>query len=165
MAEREPSRDGACAQVADALAGYHYGELDPDEERVLELHLEGCERCRAELARLRALVAQLDRLPVPLPSAAEWSRLELELRGRVAAVRADREWGDARPRRGAAVRAWSRWVAVAAVLVSVGVAIWSERRVSAERSRVAVLLRQVGELSLELGDVGRAQRAFEALMV
>jgi HEAT repeats/Putative zinc-finger len=49
-----------CDEAARLLPLYLYGELSFDEEERLELHLDGCELCRAEVDRQRRLNDLLD---------------------------------------------------------------------------------------------------------
>jgi HEAT repeats/Putative zinc-finger len=56
-----------CDEFGKSAPLYFYGELPPEEEERLEDHLDGCERCRAELERVRALAAALDRREAEVP--------------------------------------------------------------------------------------------------
>ncbi|ABC80008.1 anti-sigma factor family protein [Anaeromyxobacter dehalogenans] len=56
------------ARLHDAILEHAYGELPGGEARALERHLEACETCRAELARIRgtrALMSGLEDAPAP----------------------------------------------------------------------------------------------------
>lgn len=54
------STDRGHERWSDEIAAYMLGALEPPEAEALESHLEGCERCRAEL---RWLVPAIDALP------------------------------------------------------------------------------------------------------
>ena len=56
-----------CDALGKSVQLYFYGELTPEEEERLEDHLDGCDACRAELERLRALAAALDRRQEHVP--------------------------------------------------------------------------------------------------
>lgn len=69
-----------CASRADSLAGLVFGELHDEAAIELQLHLEGCETCRVEERRLRALRDDLRGADAPLAPAlrerlrAAWAR-------------------------------------------------------------------------------------------
>jgi hypothetical protein len=50
-----------CDDVLKSIPLYFYGELPPEEEERMEDHLDGCQACRDEAERMRALAAALDR--------------------------------------------------------------------------------------------------------
>jgi hypothetical protein len=78
-----------CEETRRNLALFLYGELSFDEEELVELHIDECRSCRAELDREKALLAALDRAEVvPAPDALETARAEL---GRRLALDAARE--------------------------------------------------------------------------
>ena len=56
-----------CDEFEKSVPLYFYGELPAEEEERLEDHLDGCEACRAELERLRALAVAFDRRQTPVP--------------------------------------------------------------------------------------------------
>jgi anti-sigma-K factor RskA len=56
-----------CDDVRDALAAYALGVLEPDERQVVELHLDTCARCRAELAPFERVTDSLALAPAPAP--------------------------------------------------------------------------------------------------
>jgi hypothetical protein len=58
-----------CEDMGRSIPLYFYGELPAEEEERVEDHLDGCEPCRVELERLRAVAAALDRREMPLPAA------------------------------------------------------------------------------------------------
>ncbi|MEO8270419.1 MAG: zf-HC2 domain-containing protein [Aureliella sp.] len=45
----------ACSQVATLLPAYVAGQLDEDQTRLVDAHLQGCERCRVKLSNMRAM--------------------------------------------------------------------------------------------------------------
>jgi anti-sigma factor RsiW len=53
-----------CLDVQMELQAYADGELSPEQAALLEQHLTGCDGCRAELARLQAVVAALETWPL-----------------------------------------------------------------------------------------------------
>jgi predicted anti-sigma-YlaC factor YlaD len=53
-----------CFEVQAELERYVDGELGPERTALLEGHLAGCEGCRAELARLEAVVAAVETWPL-----------------------------------------------------------------------------------------------------
>lgn len=56
-------------RLQDLLAGYVDGELDPEETRLVEAHLAGCEACRQDVQRQHLLHQRLSRIP-PSPDSA-----------------------------------------------------------------------------------------------
>lgn len=56
----------------DRLSEYLDGDLNQDEQRQLEQHLESCETCRSVLQELRAVVARAEGLPDREPEADLW---------------------------------------------------------------------------------------------
>jgi anti-sigma factor RsiW len=83
------------------------GELAPDAAAALERHVAQCAICRADLARVRALVRQAAALPESIePPAQAWAALRGRLRPR------------ARSARGYWVRDWGLRAAAAIVLVA-----------------------------------------------
>lgn len=57
-----------CDDTGKSIPLYFYGELPAEEEERVEDHLDGCEPCRGELERLRAVAAALDRREMPVPA-------------------------------------------------------------------------------------------------
>ena len=91
-------------RCSELLRGFVLGELDRDEQRAVERHLEGCARCGAELRSLRTLLAPTDGL----------TRGErADLRARVTEVIDDRPASEATAHR------WRRYQVVAAAAVIV----------------------------------------------
>ncbi len=56
-----------CQAVKEQMSAWLDQELDADAEAVLTAHLEGCEACRSEWRKLRALDAALGNLAAPVP--------------------------------------------------------------------------------------------------
>jgi len=70
-----------CEEARKNLALFLYGELSFDEEDLVEVHIDECAQCRAELQREKALFAALDGAEaVPAPHALEDARAELHRR-------------------------------------------------------------------------------------
>ncbi|RTQ99154.1 anti-sigma factor family protein [Halomonas nitroreducens] len=59
MSDHEREHAGAHGDWLERVAPYLDGELNEEEHRAMAQHLEGCELCRRELARQRALVQRL----------------------------------------------------------------------------------------------------------
>jgi anti-sigma-K factor RskA len=88
------------------LGPYLLGELTVEEERELELHLEGCPRCRGELERLRRAHALLQATADVVPPAELKDRVLAQVRGETPARSIGRWWF---------------WVSAAAALLVVAV--------------------------------------------
>ena len=74
-----------------ALVPYVKGELPAAERARVAAHLEGCDRCRAALADVRAVLGAL--APAPVAAEPHWGRYRAELRARLdARARAPRWW-------------------------------------------------------------------------
>lgn len=72
-----------CELVQSRLDEYCDGELNPTERRAVEDHLNGCESCREELRRVRALVDRARALRHDLqPSQDLWPRIAHDIAGR-----------------------------------------------------------------------------------
>jgi anti-sigma-K factor RskA len=83
-AERECDRP----ELAELVSGFALGCLDPEDEALVEAHLEGCSSCREELDRYEGVVGELaaalpsrepparlaKRLDAPEASRRRWSR-------------------------------------------------------------------------------------------
>ena len=70
-----------CVSVREQLPFLLYGELNFDEEEVVESHLDGCEDCRSALERERELSAAFDQVAVePSPALLRASREGLAAR-------------------------------------------------------------------------------------
>src|SRR5262245_47839410 len=59
----------SCERWNDAILGRLYDEIEPDQDRALESHLEGCAPCRASLAGLRRLRTVLQENEPEVPRA------------------------------------------------------------------------------------------------
>lgn len=92
-------------------------------------HLAVCERCRRDLAGLRAVLADLAAVEVPEPSPLYWDRLSSGVRERVASVQPS-------PRRWFMLVPW-RWVTPAACAVALAMAVLSTRRAEMPRQEPA----------------------------
>ncbi|MBI2766885.1 MAG: anti-sigma factor [Chloroflexi bacterium] len=114
--------------VADDLAAYALGALDPEDRARVEGHLAGCTVCRDELARYSAVAAALrEDSSEAAPPELVWERIAAHIRAGTPSPAA------------AAARAESRklrllgigWAATAAALVAVvAIAGWREFRSS-----------------------------------
>jgi anti-sigma factor RsiW len=71
-----------CFEVQVELEAYVDGELSPERTALLEQHLAGCEGCRAELARLQAVVAALESWPLVAEPAELTARVMAQVRPR-----------------------------------------------------------------------------------
>jgi len=80
-----------CFKVRAELETYADGELSPERSALLERHLAGCEGCRAELARLQAVVAALETWPLVAEPAQLAERVMARLRPRPVVSAADPE--------------------------------------------------------------------------
>lgn len=54
-----------CEEVLDLLEPWLDGDLPPDEEARVRVHLDSCPSCTAELALARAIQSELRSLPLP----------------------------------------------------------------------------------------------------
>jgi anti-sigma-K factor RskA len=139
------------------LAAFMLGALDGDEAAEFERHLEGCERCREEMAWLEPAVQTL-------PEAVERQEPPRQLReALMAEVREDVREAKARP----APARRRRWLlkpamgfAVIALLVAgvVGYEVGNDG--SGEGGGASTLERQVGEINVKMvqeGDGGTLQ--------
>lgn len=57
-----------CPEVQDHLSAWLDGELPPEASARVDRHLEACDACRRELAKLEALEQALAALPAPAPA-------------------------------------------------------------------------------------------------
>jgi hypothetical protein len=71
-----------CFDVQVELEAYVDGELSQERAALLERHLAGCEGCRAELARLQAVVAALETWPLVAEPAQLTARVMAQVRQR-----------------------------------------------------------------------------------
>ena len=68
-----------CEEVRKSLPLFFYGELSFEQEEMVETHLDGCDACRTEMARLRSMNAIFDDLEIePTPSLLRDARLRLD---------------------------------------------------------------------------------------
>lgn len=72
------------------LSLHLYGELTPDQDRLLQLHLESCPECRTELEKLNAMHALLDTEQSSEPEENLLAEVRQELRSSLRATRAKR---------------------------------------------------------------------------
>jgi anti-sigma factor RsiW len=63
----EDPMQAKCKEVQERLSAWLDGEAEEAWQAALSAHLEGCARCRRELAQLQALDAVLGDLPAPAP--------------------------------------------------------------------------------------------------
>lgn len=64
-----------CGKIGESLSAYLDGELTQQDRQLVEVHVEGCRRCRStlkELSRIREGIGQLD---PPQPSKEQWSKM------------------------------------------------------------------------------------------
>jgi len=79
-------------QAIERLDDYVSGELPDIERRLLERHLEGCGECRAEVEAIRALLADVAKLPTAIaPPADLWQGIAGRLEPRAAEAEPERE--------------------------------------------------------------------------
>jgi anti-sigma factor RsiW len=69
-----------CLDVQIALHAYVDGELSAEQAASLEQHLAGCAECRAELARLQAVMAALETWPLVVEPAHLTDRIMRQVR-------------------------------------------------------------------------------------
>lgn len=121
-------------RLRESLGAYLLGGLAPDDEREVQAHVAGCERCRSELARLEELVGPLSavdpddpapRVPAGLDARVEQTVRELAAEGAPAApeptARSGRRTADDPPAR-RALRPAAAALAAAAALVGAAAA-------------------------------------------
>jgi anti-sigma factor RsiW len=93
----------------DALSDLADGDLAPEARETLERHLASCVTCRADLARLRALIERVAALPRSIePPTDGWGRI----RGRLS------EHPSSAPHRNRWAREWGLRAAAAIILVA-----------------------------------------------
>jgi predicted anti-sigma-YlaC factor YlaD len=83
-----------CFDVQMELEAYVDGELSSERTALLKRHLAGCEVCRAELARLQAVVAALETWPSVAEPAQLTARVMAEVRQRPALPGFRIHWSD-----------------------------------------------------------------------
>jgi len=83
-----------CLKVQLESEAYLDGELDPARATYLERHLAECDECRAELARLQAVVEALETWPLVSEPAGLTARVMAHVRSRPALPRFRLRWSD-----------------------------------------------------------------------
>jgi anti-sigma factor RsiW len=83
-----------CLDVQPDLEAYVDGELGPERVALLEQHLAGCDACRAELARLQAVVDAMETWPLVAEPARLTARVMAQVRPRPTPPRFRVHWGD-----------------------------------------------------------------------
>ena len=83
-----------CFDVQVELETYVDGELSPERTALLERHLAGCEGCRAELARVQAVVAALETWPLVAEPAQLTARVMAQVRPRPVLPGFRIQWSD-----------------------------------------------------------------------
>jgi hypothetical protein len=81
----------------DELVAHYYGELNEAAEAQAAAHLDQCDACRANLARLKRVMAAIDTVTMPEPPAGfeeqMWSRLQPAVKREWAGERGDKRSG------------------------------------------------------------------------
>jgi anti-sigma factor RsiW len=90
MATDEKITIAACANLAQDLVLYYYGELAEPDRRKLDTHIETCTACALYLKQLENLLP-LTRKPDE-PAQAFWDDYSLELRHKIAEVQEKKSW-------------------------------------------------------------------------
>ena len=83
-----------CLDAQPDLGAYVDGELSPERATFLEQHLAGCDECRAELARLRAVVDAMETWPLVPEPARLRARVMAQVRPRPTLPRFRVHWSD-----------------------------------------------------------------------
>lgn len=130
----------AQTDLHDLAAAYALDALGPEDRWTYERHLDGCDRCRNEVAALRQSAAEM-------AYAAEGPEPPPELRNRIlAAARAE-------PRTATVVPIRRRWLfpatavaAVAAACAAIGLGLWANSLRDTEPLRVVALQQAPGNL-------------------
>jgi anti-sigma factor (TIGR02949 family) len=73
--------DQRCTELVDALSEFLDGEMDSDERRSFERHLEGCEGCRVALDQFQTVIRLTGRL-----TPADVASLDALIRDRLIAI-------------------------------------------------------------------------------
>jgi anti-sigma factor RsiW len=80
--QREPGPDDlACIELVNMIADYVDGDLNEDQRRSIERHLEVCEGCRAALDQFQTVIRLAGRL-----TAADVARIDALVRDRLMAI-------------------------------------------------------------------------------
>ena len=113
-----------CDQVSELLSSFYDGELNGDRAVEIELHVEGCKRCAAELHSFAQLSAMLSAAPRSVVPAGQWEQIAARLDAEHASLpqmqtnlRTERAPSRPYPRR----TAWGLAAALAASLLLVSV--------------------------------------------
>jgi anti-sigma factor RsiW len=83
-----------CVDVRTKLQAYLDGELSPEESVLVGEHLDGCEPCRAEMARLAAVAEALETWPLVEEPAGLTARVMAQVRRRPALPPFRLHWSD-----------------------------------------------------------------------
>jgi anti-sigma factor RsiW len=106
-----------CRQIEHDLGLHLDGELPPERDNALRAHLDACESCRDELARLRSLAEAVAAVPAGEPPAQVWAAIERRLSDEALA-------GSAEASRSFGGLLRHRWVATAAaVALAIGLGL------------------------------------------
>jgi anti-sigma factor RsiW len=111
-----------CEAIQEKLSAHLDGELTQQESQRVSVHLQQCERCRAECADLSRLRRDIKRLSYPEPSDAEWRNVMAGFTFKVT--------------RGLG---WLLWIGGAVVLVAYGIYEFATDPAAKAFERVAVL--------------------------
>ncbi len=93
------SNSESCSQMARRLSAFLDGQLTVAERRSLEMHLNRCAACTAEIQNMRRVQAELKRLPVRIPPVSLTTKLRVTASKEHARREETRTWG----------RRWSGW--------------------------------------------------------
>lgn len=138
--------------VDELIAAHALHALDPDDERAVEMHLAGCERCRLQLAEFEAVAATL---AYAAPQASPPPDLRQRIMAAVEPVvtaPAEPEPALPPPRARRRVGWWPRFSAVAMPAMAaavIGLLVWNvslRSDLSGREVRSAVALPEVGSL-------------------
>lgn len=128
-----------CETARENLALYLYQELSPADEEALEAHLDGCEACRLELTRERALNQAMDQARPEMPSAALLAACREDLRQAVTRQPAPSWWKRTRRELAAYSTGWRLSPAAALALMAFGFTcarLWDAATVNAPQLHV-----------------------------
>ena len=135
----------AQGEIHDLAAAYALDALDPEDRWTYERHLDGCGRCREEVAALRETAEEL-------AYAAGGPEPPADLRDRI--LSAARE----EPRRATVVPMRRRWLfpataaaAVAAACAAIGLGLWANSLRDETAPRVVALQGAAGQLVVDEG--------------
>jgi predicted anti-sigma-YlaC factor YlaD len=132
-----------CDETRDRLDDFVDGELAPAERAGLAEHLAHCAECRAEEARLRALLAEAAALPLEVaPPADLWPHIERRIRVSGAG-------------------SWLRYMAAAACVVLALAGALTARRTGTTAAPGVATSTGAGGTLLEVSDVEQIERDYE----